>query len=290
MPQGAWHVSVGVFELTLRLPEIENLSIICTLGNKEEVFFEMAKEEDAKRYFSGSFSGAQWLIGGVCVLLGMLMMSQYISLQKAPGQKFVEGKSSAELAEDSVALYARQNTLKSRQKDLQNILRDLNTARSDGEDRVAILEKQLADAKRKAGFSEIRGEGLAIVIPPEESRITANMLLQLVNELKAADVQAVSINQDRVVSSTEIRETRSGLSVNDNFFGAGEELTILAVGKAVDVYNSLNMIGGILDKWEALQIQVQIDIEENITVAPIQDDVYARKDLSSYFAGDKKEV
>jgi len=128
-----------------------------------------------------------------------------------------------------------------------------------------------------------------VITPDEEVPITSNMLIQFVNEVKAADAMAISINGQRVVPMTEIRDTVSGFSVNGEAFSYSSPITILARGKGVDMYGALQMVGGVLDKWAQSHIDVHVDIIDYLTVPALGLKQQETMDLSP-FSADKKNT
>ena len=54
------------------------------------------------------------------------------------------------------------------------------------------------------GKTNVEGEGIVIVLEDNEyGQITAKQLLNLVNELKYAGAEAISINENRIVNLTD---------------------------------------------------------------------------------------
>ena len=241
---------------------------------------ELVNKKNRKRFISGT----HLLLAGVCILLGFLLISQFFSLQKTPEQAFVEGKTASELSEDLLLLYARQENLKKRQQELEKDLFDLQFAVNNESGRTSVLRNDLQKSKEKAGFVRINGEGISVVVSPDTAAmVSANMLNQLLNELKAADAIAISVNGERIVATTEIRESSAGFfSINGNLYGVEEGLIILAIGRGVDMYNSLHMIGGVLDKWEEMRVFVRSDIKESITIFPLSENILEKKDIYEY--------
>jgi uncharacterized protein YlxW (UPF0749 family) len=206
----------------------------------------------------------------VCALLGFLSISQYKSLEKTPEEIFVEGKTSDELAIDYLALYNKNIELADRNRILSENVRKLDAARNNDTDLETILTEEKQATLRLAGLLGVSGSGISVVISPdEEAAITSNMLIQFVNEIKAADARAISINGQRVVAMTEIRDTVLGFSVNRVSFSYSNPITIIALGDGIDMYSALQMIGGVLDKWTQSHIDVQVDIVDNLTVSAI---------------------
>jgi uncharacterized protein YlxW (UPF0749 family) len=201
-----------------------------------------------------------------CLLLGFLAVSQYKSLQKTPEEKFVEGKTTDELSGDYITLIEKNEALQERYLKLTAEIADLEATRN-GDTRLKdILQSEKDAALRQAGLAPVTGGGISVVVTPsEDARITSNMLIQFVNEIKAADALAISINDQRVVPMTEIRDTVSGYSVNGIAFSYEDPITILALGKGVDMYGALQMVGGIRT-MEQSRIDVHVDIVENLTI------------------------
>jgi|GEM_PF-285365 len=232
----------------------------------------------------------RFVLCSACVLLGFLAVSQYKSLQKTPEEKFIEGKTTDDLSNDYITLYNKNIALHERNSQLSNNVSILEAVRNGDAGLQSVLQDEAASAKRQAGLLEISGNGISVVITPdEEVPITSNMLIQFVNEVKAADAMAISINGQRVVPMTEIRDTVSGFSVNGEPFSYSSPITILARGKGVDMYGALQMVGGVLDKWEQSHIDVHVDIVDNLTVPALGLKQQEAMDLSP-FSADKNNT
>ena len=82
--------------------------------------------------------------------------------------------------------------------------------------------RRLAEEKDKykmiAGLTTVRGDGVVITLKDTDSYVYYTDILLLLNELKAADVQAISINDERVVTTTEIRSAGRYIMVNGRQF------------------------------------------------------------------------
>lgn len=221
-----------------------------------------------------------------CALLGFLAISQYKSLQKSPEEKFIEGKTADELSNDYITLYNKNIALTARNGQLTDSASELEAAQNDDAKLQSILLAEAEASKRQAGMLDVSGGGVSVVITPDkEVPITSNMLIQLVNEIKAADALAIAVNGQRVVPMTEIRDTVSGFSVNGVQFSYDNPITILALGKGVDMYSALQMVGGVLDKWAQSHIDVHVDIVDTLTIPALGQEEQQRMDLSALSAG-----
>lgn len=231
----------------------------------------------------GSYLLIRFVLCFTCALLGFLAVSQYKSLQKTPEEKFIEGKTTDELSNDYITLFNKNLALIERNVQLTKSASNLDAVRNGDAELQTILLDEEAAAKRQAGLLEVSGSGISVVITPDEKvPITSNMLIQFVNEIKAADAMAISINDQRVVPMTEIRDTVSGFSVNGEQFSYASPITILARGNGVDLYSALQMVGGVLDKWAQSHIDVHVDIVDNLTVPALGEKQQEEMSLASF--------
>ena len=86
----------------------------------------------------------------------------------------------------------------------------------------------------------------------------------VINELKAAGAEAVSVNGQRITSNTEIRCVGPVIQIN------GIRLTapfkISAIGSPSTLANSLKLRGGIVDTISSANIDVNIEMLTQIVV------------------------
>jgi len=237
----------------------------------------------SKTRTAGSYLLIRFVLCFACALLGFLAVSQYKSLQKTPEEKFIEGKTTDELSNDYITLFNKNKALIERNAQLTKSASNLDAARNGDAELQTILLSEEAAARRQAGLLEVSGSGISVVITPDgKVPITSNMLIQFVNEIKAADAMAISINDQRVVPMTEIRDTVSGFSVNGEPFSYANPITILARGNGVDLYSALQMVGGVLDKWAQSHIDVHVDIVDNLTVPALGEKQQEKMSLASF--------
>ncbi|HWI54379.1 MAG TPA: DUF881 domain-containing protein [Desulfobacteria bacterium] len=102
-------------------------------------------------------------------------------------------------------------------------IEEYHTTKS-GETGLVPLKKNLDDLTFAAGLTKVAGPGVVITVDDQEKARTAkdpelylihySSILYIVNDLRAAGAEAISINDDRVVSTTDIRCAGSIILVN----------------------------------------------------------------------------
>lgn len=206
-----------------------------------------------------------------CLVLGYLCSRQYKSIQKTPEEAFVEGKSYAVLAEDMVALYDKNAALEAQRRALKEQLQDLSEAQNNQFQLEEFFLEEKEQMYETAGFVPVSGEGIAItVLPNMDSPISSNLLLQMINELKASGAYAISINGQRLLPTSEIREITNGFSVNRVAFSYENNIEIYALGDKDDLYRSIDMNGGIIDKWIESHIDVNVAVMDLLVIPAME--------------------
>ena len=89
-------------------------------------------------------------------------------------------------------------------------------------------------------------------------------LLQVVNDLKNAGAEAISINGERIVQTSSI--TCEGIIIKINNKKLGSPYVIKAIGSAATLETSLNIPGGYLERMKDDGVIVDVKKSEGLTV------------------------
>ncbi len=130
------------------------------------------------------------------------------------------------------------------------------TAPSDGP-RLKLLASELAKAQRLAGLTDVKGPGVVVTLNdsklPYPKDIPAsftpvniihdNDIGQVINELKAAGAEAISVNDQRLVAVSPIRCAGPTIYINNT--PQTPPYVIKAIGDPKTLTAALNLPGGI---------------------------------------------
>jgi uncharacterized protein YlxW (UPF0749 family) len=111
-------------------------------------------------------------------------------------------------------------------EELQRYSELLNKYQTEGKDeKIEAMEKALADLKKQAGLTTVSGQGIVMTVEPFKDeligvdrplpKIDPDMLRRLVNELNRYDAKEISIDGQRIVSKTPIREVNGDIYINN---------------------------------------------------------------------------
>lgn len=126
-----------------------------------------------------------------------------------------------------------------------------------------------------AGTTAVKGPGVVLEIEDSKKMISAtdntNLyiihdedVLKVINELRAAGAEAIAINDQRLIATSEIRCAGPTISINNTRISAPYE--IKAIGNAKNMENAIKMRGGVAESLSVWGIQLNVHKDENIII------------------------
>ncbi len=200
----------------------------------------------------------------VCMLLGLMLAAQFKNVQNVGGnvslQRAQELTSQIQKLNQDIA--SQENLI----QELEDRLLEYENAAQDAGKLNDAMYRDLERARNLAGLTELEGAGVVVTVnmisfqEGGESGIIRNVyhedLLMLVNELNAAGAEALAINDERIIATTEIRDAGDYIVINTNRYSAPFE--IKALGNPDTLEASLMLLGGIADTLgEELEIKIR---------------------------------
>ena len=176
-----------------------------------------------------------------------------------------------------------------RQEDLVRILDELDDRTQRLEDEKQGLEKQRdelenssnqAEEARKqtvekekqlgilAGTVAAQGPGITMTIEDTKGTVQADMLLDAIQELRAAGAEAIQVNDVRVVANTYLTDSGKSVSVDGNKINAPFRFKV--IGKPADLEPALNIPGGVVQTLEKEQATVAVERSNKIIVSALR--------------------
>lgn len=203
-------------------------------------------------------------IAFVCMVLGFMLAMQFrIAMdQKAslPHQRMEE------LSARLIDTEKERDALREQVASLQEI----KPAAEDVEGK-----KLLQDLRLRSGMTPLEGPGVIVTI--DDSKIKSKAgdnqnlyiihdddLLKVINELRAAGAEAISVNGQRLVATSEIRCAGPTLSVNN--VRSAPPYEIRAIGDSATLENALKMRGGVMETLQVWGIQLEVRRTDKVAV------------------------
>ncbi len=154
--------------------------------------------------------------------------------------------------------------------ELQNDLTKYREQVSESGGAAKILKEELNRAETIAGLTDVTGKGIIVTIKDGNTQGVGNnivyddgygivhdsYLLTILNELRASGAEALSINDERILATSEIRCVGPTVSVNNTKLAAPFE--IKAIGDPDTLENALRMPGGAIEQSAFYGVDVTI--------------------------------
>lgn len=147
-------------------------------------------------------------------------------------------------------------------------------------------QEQITKINKLLGNTEVKGKGIIITLD-DNREVSAdevlnissylvhyNDLMEIVNELFNTGAEAVSINNQRIVSTTGIMCDGNIIRINGEMVGV--PVTIKAIGLPNVMYYQLIRSGGYLESMQNDGVSVFVEQSDNITI-PKYEGVYTHE-------------
>ncbi|MFF0087148.1 DUF881 domain-containing protein [Streptomyces canus] len=135
-------------------------------------------------------------------------------------------------------------------------------------DQAEEARKQTVEKERQlgilAGTVAAQGPGITMTIDDTRGAVEADMLLDAIQELRAAGAEAIQVNGVRVVANTFLSDSGKSVSVDGNKITAPFRFKV--IGNPQDLEPALNIPGGVVQTLEKEQATVTVERSDKIVV------------------------
>ncbi|MGW1146003.1 DUF881 domain-containing protein [Streptomyces sp. NPDC002454] len=221
------------------------------------------------------FSRAQLI---VALLLAGLGFGLAVQVAATSDSSVLRGARQEDLVRILDELDDRTQRLEEEKQRLQGQRTELENSSDQAEEarkQTVEREKQLGVL---AGTVGAEGPGITVVVTDSRAAVEARMLLDAVQELRAAGAEAIQLNGVRVVAGTYLTGGKGeGVSVDGT--GISPPYRFKVIGRPQDLEPALNIPGGVVQTLEKEQADVTVTRSKKIVVdalRPAQRPDYAR--------------
>ncbi|MBL1290110.1 DUF881 domain-containing protein [Streptomyces sp. NPDC057067] len=183
--------------------------------------------------------------------------------------------------EDLVRILDELDNRTQRLEDEKQRLDDQRTELENSSDQAEEARKQTLEKERQlgilAGTVAAHGPGITLTISDPVGAVEPDMLLDTIQELRAAGAEAIEIDGVRVVANTYFSGDGGELKVDGRKIEAPYEFKV--IGKPQDLEPALNIPGGVVQTLEKEQATAEVTRADDIVVdalRPAKQPDYAR--------------
>ena len=199
-------------------------------------------------------------IGIACFVL-VLVMSMQFKIVNETDITSIENMREAELRTELANWKFKYEETNQKYEETVLKIEEYKTTSQSNEETEKLMEDELAQVNKSLGKTDVQGEGIEVTLREtdneEIARINADDLLVIVNSLKMAGAEAISINEERIINMTDI------VDINEAFIKInGKRILapyiIKAIGNSSHLESALTGNGGHLDEMKKIGQDVSI--------------------------------
>ena len=199
-------------------------------------------------------------IGIACFALALVMCMQFKIVTETDITS-IQTMREEELRGELASWKEKYQEAEQQYKEVQDKIEEYKEKKESNIESAELLKEELKQSRILMGKTDIEGEGIEITIKEAENvdftSIKASDLISIVNSLKAAGAEAISINEERIVNMSDI------VDISDTFIKVnGQRIlapyVIKAVGNKSYLESALLGLGGYAEQLKNIGHDVKI--------------------------------
>lgn len=152
-------------------------------------------------------------IGIMCVILITVMFMQFKVVEETDITS-IETMREAELRTEIASWKTKYEEMNKKYTETVTTINEYKEKEQNDQESTELLQKELEKANLLLGKTDVTGKGIVVTLTDNEYKdIEAYDLIQLINELRLAGAEAISVNDERIVATSDIAYINNTLIV-----------------------------------------------------------------------------
>ncbi len=211
--------------------------------------------------------------GIACFVLSMIIFMQFKVVHETDVTA-IDKMREADLQTELVNWKTKYTEAQSKYEEVSATLNKYKEESNSDEKSKANLEEELQKLKEALGQTDVEGKGIIITLKETSEStesIDANVLLRIVNYLRDAGADAISVNGQRVVNKTDFAYIQTFIKVNSQRISSPYE--IKAIGDQDYLKSALVGKDGYIEKLQAVGHTVTVEEKNKVKITKYQGDM-----------------
>ena len=205
----------------------------------------------------------------VCVVVGFLLAAQLRGVQLAGAADATNASRLETLQSLYNDVVEERDGLTEQVGQLQNELELYRQQAASGDEGSEALKTELEQMEITAGLTDVEGPGVTVVLEDStQANVTGDeadyLIHSVINELRSAGAEAISLNGERILATSEVRCTGAVVTVNGRRYAA--PYVIFAIGDPDTLYSALTMRNGVVDILSQWGITVRVTASDQLLI------------------------
>lgn len=212
----------------------------------------------------------------VCIIFMAVLFIQFKTVNEV-NKTDVENLREAELREQISLWKSRYEEANEKLEETNSKITEYNTRIESNEEASELLDAELQKSNLMLGKTDVSGEGVIVTLTDDgEERIEANDLVELLNELRYAGAEAISVNGIRVLSMTDIVDITEYILIKPAQ-RIISPYVVKAIGNQTYLTSTLNLKNsGFIDRYTSSGKNIKLEQQKNIRISKYSDNLDIR--------------
>lgn len=219
-------------------------------------------------------------IGVMCFLLVMVIFMQFKVVQETE-EANIDTMQEAELRQELANWKTKYDEAKAKYDETVSTLNSYQEENASDTQTKETLEAELENLEMALGKTDVEGEGVIITLSEKTEQeleeeeelipMTAEDLIYIVNYLKDAGAEAISINDERIVNTTDMANVGDAIKINSKYLRTSTYV-IKAIGNSSYLESSIFGKGGYVEQLNATGIKSDIQRQNRVQISKYEED------------------
>lgn len=213
-----------------------------------------------------------------CFALAFVMSMQFKIVNQTDITE-IENMRETELRKELANWKAKYEETEAKYEETQTKIEEYKKTKQSNDEAGKLVDTELEQVNMTLGKTDVQGEGIEVILREtgneEISKINADDLLVIVNALKLAGAEAISINEERIINMTDIANINgtydSFIKVNGQRILA--PYVIKAIGNQTYLESALLGNGGYVDELKKIGHDVSIEKVNKLEILKYNDEM-----------------
>ena len=207
------------------------------------------------------------IVGLMTILLVCSMFIQFRAVDKSE-ESNLESLRSDELQTQIASYKARYEETMEQYNSNQNTISEYATSIAENKESTDLLDKELNESNTLLGLTDVEGKGVIITLKDtDEATYSADDLLMLINELKYAGAEAISINDNRIINLTDIISINNSFIVVNSDARISSPYVVKAIGDKDYLMSTLNLKNsGFVDLMRINNLEIDVKSSDDVVI------------------------
>lgn len=215
------------------------------------------------------------IVFGVISIFLVAIMSIQLKTIDQTDITTLESMQEEELRNEILQLKEKNGEIENKIDENEEKIKEYEETLNNNQKASELLDNELKEYEELIGLTDVSGEGIILTLTDTDIRsYKPSNLVDFVNELKYAGATAISINDNRIINTTEIVEISKKYILLNGNQRISSPYIIKAIGDKQKMLETLNLKDeGYIDLYKSAEYDIKLEENSNITIYKYNKDI-----------------